>query len=275
MADSAGAQTRPEALHRGDFTPRLAIIKFPRTGSTLMMKRLEDVVCSSKACEELWVPEIFDQICPATADCDAKAALSLIRRHSSCSGGGGCGWSLNLFKHQHAGLRMWPEIVKVMAAQPMTVVFLTRKDPIAQVVSYAVGTERKALLKSAEAQHRFGAGVCSAYQFYNCPPQVVEWVNNRTYFDLDLRQMNDEVLRSQRETRTYKQLEADLRKMALPNLNIIHTTYEDLHQKDAWNKIFEAVGRPAAEAPKMVQSNYSRFISNWANVVAYSRLKGL
>lgn len=266
-----------ESLTRGDSVPRLALIKFPRTGSTLMMNQLANVACPThdKSCRGLWVPEVFDQACPGSATCDKKRALALVKKYSSCENKEGCGWSLNLFKHQRSGLLFWEQIVQVMAAQPMTVVFLNRQDHVAQFVSYAVGTQRKALLRSQEFLSIFGPGVCNAYQYYNCPPEVVAWVDERTKIQLDLRQMHDEVLRSRREAKIYQNLEDELRKAAYPNLRILHITYEQLQQgDDAWRQIFEAVGHPEAPAPSMIFSNYSRFISNWPAVEAYSRATG-
>lgn len=267
----AGAQAVAGAPGPRDSTPRVALIKFPRTGSTVLMKLLIEAACSSKACEGRWAPEVLGA---STAACDERAALDTIRRFSSCSGAGGCGWSLNLFKHQRAGLRLWSEIVDVMAAQPMTVIFLTRTNPISQFVSFAVGTRRKELMTSKAYRSNFGPRACNAYQFYNCPRQVADWVNNRTYFAIDLRRMHDEVLKAKREMRVYARLEAELRERGLANLSIVHVTYEDLQRGATWDDIFRAVGLPVPRVPQMLHSDYSRFVSNWADVADYYRLNG-
>jgi len=256
-------------------TPRVALIKFPRTGSTLMMNVLTEAACSTKACRENWAREIFDHVCPDIfAACPAPTALAAVQQHSDCRGTEGCGWSLNLNKHQHTGMDLWPKIVEIMAAQPMTVIFLTRKDLVAEFVSYQVGEERRLILRSKEFQSHFGQHVCNAFQFYNCPPEAADWVDKHIYFSIDLRQMHDQVLKSQSNAKAYAKLEAELRERKLPNLKILRVTYEDLQLPQAWSEIFASIGRPHTEAPKMIKSNYSKFISNWDDVAAYSRLVG-
>mmetsp|Transcript_25741 Transcript_25741/g.80006 ORF Transcript_25741/g.80006 Transcript_25741/m.80006 type:complete len:119 (-) Transcript_25741:55-411(-) len=99
-------------------------------------------------------------------------------------------------------------------------------------------------------------------------------MNNRTSISVDLRQMNDEVLKAKRQKRQYEQLEASLRSMKLPNLNVLHVTYEDLSQPETWATIFRAVGREGAQTPKMIQSDYSGLVTNWPEVAKYSRLMG-
>jgi len=237
----------------------------------MLMKVLQAAVCSSKDCDQRWAPEVFNEACAADDSC----ALRTIRHFSRCSGSEGCGWSLNLFKHQRAGLRLWPQIVEIMAAQPMTVIFLTRRDFVAQFVSYDVGARRKEVMQSAEYKQNFGRGLCNAYQFYNCPRSVVKWVQNRSSFAVDLRQMHDEVLRSRREARIYSRLEAELRERKAANLTIMHLTYEDLRNEDAWTELSRVAGLPAVQHPRMLDSDYSGFISNWADVAAYARITGV
>lgn len=234
----------------------------------MMMKTLQDVLCDSAKCESQWAPDIMNN---CGTSCTVPSALGLIHKYSSCQGEGtSCGWSLDLFRDDSLGKKMWGQIAAVISEQPMTVIFLTRNDSVAQHVSSSVAQERRKIMEAVDFKKNFGDVPCTAWQFHECPADVARWVDNKSNFTLNLKAMHDEVLMYERALKTYAGLEDMLRARKEANLKVLHVAYEDLQDSATWKKIFKAVGKPDAPIPKMFQSNYSSFFTNWKDVEFYS-----
>lgn len=256
---------------------RLVLFKFQRTGSTFLMEALQQAVCRDAECRRHWREEIFTEICGEGQACKPEEAVRQVQRCSRCADGkSSCAWSLNLLRHGSMGLHVWEHIVKAISAQPTHVVFLTRRNVAAQFLSYKVGTVRREVMHRPSFYRLPGnAFWCNPFHFSACSRAQRDWVNERTSFQVDPKQLQNSIKEYERNNNIYAHLESDLRGLNNSNLSIMHLDYEDLFGEETWRTLFRGAGLTTAALPAVhPQSDYSRLISNWDEVVQLARTRG-
>uniref|UniRef100_A0A7S4S635 Sulfotransferase n=1 Tax=Alexandrium monilatum TaxID=311494 RepID=A0A7S4S635_9DINO len=271
----------PQVLQAPGRPPfRVALIKFQRTGSSLLFDVLQEAACYGRSpeCKLRWKPEIFWDICRGqNPKCGPETALQLVRRFSTCSGAdSSCGWSLNLLRHGSLGLHIWDSIVKIISEQPMHVIFLTRENVAAQFLSYELGNARREVMRYPEFYQLPGKPLtCNAFRFSECSKAQREWVDRRVSMRVGPRRLEASIKEYASNNLVYRSVEAGLRAANVSNLDIQRLDYEDLFRGETWDTLFRAAGVEGAPRPPMHGlTDYSRFITNFDSVKQLTRAMG-